>query len=207
MDSQLQYGRIHIEKVTKKKTVDEPEENVDDREKDSPPPSPHIINKESLILVPNGEPLNLNGQISDSKKENINVQVLNNGTFFLSKNLSKDKNCTKIILNSFDSIFNKGLDFKIEDCLEYLKSGIEAIIEDDVTSRFEEVELENWNLLTRNNQRFNCIPWNLKCIWIFGFVIRYFILMPFRALICFIGVSPILYRTQTIAKYIFFKVL
>lgn len=71
-----------------------------------------------------------------------------------------------------------------------MKSGIEAIIEDDVTSRFEAVELENWNLLTRNNHlHFSKIPWNLKVIWIFGFLIRYFVLMPVRALICFIGVS------------------
>lgn len=104
-----------------------------------------------------------------------------------------DFNDNRVALTSFlDNVilfFFKPVDFKIEDCLEYMKSGIEAIIEDDVTSRFEAVELENWNLLTRTNKRFSFIPWNLKVIWVIGFLIRYIVLMPVRALICFIGVS------------------
>lgn len=80
------------------------------------------------------------------------------------------------------------MDFKIEDCLEYLKSGIEAIIEDDVTSRFEAEELKNWNLLTRTNRRYEFISWKLTIIWVIGFFIRYLILMPLRVIICFIGV-------------------
>lgn len=81
------------------------------------------------------------------------------------------------------------MDFKIGDCLEYVKSGMEAIIEDDVTSRFEAEELKNWNLLTRTNRRYEFISAKLTVIWVIGFLIRYLLLMPLRVIICFIGVS------------------
>ena len=83
----------------------------------------------------------------------------------------------------------KTFDFKIEDCLEYIKSGMEAVIEDDVTSRFEAEELKSWNLLTRTNRGYEFISWKLTVIWFTGFLIRYLILMPLRVIICFIGVS------------------
>jgi glycerol-3-phosphate O-acyltransferase 3/4 len=66
---------------------------------------------------------------------------------------------------------------------------MEAIIEDDVTSRFEAEELKNWNLLTRTNRRYEFISWKLTVIWVIGFLIRYLLLMPIRVIICFIGVS------------------
>lgn len=66
---------------------------------------------------------------------------------------------------------------------------MEAIIEDDVTSRFEAEELKNWNLLTRTNRRYEFISWRLTVIWVIGFLIRYILLMPIRVIICFIGVS------------------
>lgn len=66
---------------------------------------------------------------------------------------------------------------------------MEAIIEDEVTSRFEAEELKNWNLLTRTNRYHEFISWRLSIIWFIGFFIRYFILMPFRVIICFVGVS------------------
>lgn len=72
-------------------------------------------------------------------------------------------------------------------------SGIEAIIEDDVTSRFEAEELKNWNLLTRTNRRYEFISWKLTIIWVIGFFIRYLVLMPIRVIICFIGVRTILF--------------
>ncbi|KFB53183.1 AGAP002084-PB-like protein [Anopheles sinensis] len=79
--------------------------------------------------------------------------------------------------------------FKLANCLDYVKSGMEAIIEDEVTSRFLAEELKNWNLLTRTNRHYEFISWRLTVIWMIGFLIRYFILMPMRVLICFIGVS------------------
>jgi glycerol-3-phosphate O-acyltransferase 3/4 len=75
---------------------------------------------------------------------------------------------------------------------------MEAIIEDEVTSRFEAEELKNWNLLTRTNRHYEFISWRLTVIWVIGFFIRYFLLMPLRVLICFVGVSirPIVVQIQ-----------
>ena len=83
-------------------------------------------------------------------------------------------------------------DFKLENCLEYMNAGIEAIIEDDVTSRFEAEEIKNWNLLTRTNRRYEFITWRLTVIWVIGFFVRYFILMPIRVFICFCGVRSLI---------------
>lgn len=84
---------------------------------------------------------------------------------------------------------NDSLEFKLSNCLDYVKSGMEAIIEDEVTSRFEAEELKNWNLLTRTNRHYEFISLKLTIIWMIGFFIRYVILMPSRVFICFIGVS------------------
>ncbi|EDW01946.1 glycerol-3-phosphate acyltransferase 3 isoform X4 [Drosophila grimshawi] len=78
--------------------------------------------------------------------------------------------------------------FDFENCLDYVKSGVEAIIEDDVTSRFEAEELKSWNMLTRTNRHYEFISWKITLIWMFGFAVRYSILMPLRVLVCFIGV-------------------
>ncbi|XP_017005598.2 glycerol-3-phosphate acyltransferase 3 isoform X2 [Drosophila takahashii] len=80
------------------------------------------------------------------------------------------------------------INFDFEKCLDYVKSGVEAIIEDDVTSRFEAEELKSWNMLTRTNRHYEFISWKITSIWVFGFFIRYVILMPLRVLVCFVGV-------------------
>lgn len=121
-----------------------------------------VITKESLILMPDDVG---NGQQPEQPSPTIDESENN------------------------EVILKKALDFKIEDCLEYIKSGMEAVIEDDVTSRFEAEELKNWNLLTRTNRGYEFISWKLTVIWFIGFLIRYLILMPLRVIICFIGVS------------------
>ncbi|XP_017070468.1 glycerol-3-phosphate acyltransferase 3-like isoform X3 [Drosophila eugracilis] len=83
---------------------------------------------------------------------------------------------------------NDEINFDFEKCLDYVKSGVEAIIEDDVTSRFEAEELKSWNMLTRTNRHYEFISWKITSIWVFGFFIRYVILMPLRVLVCFVGV-------------------
>ncbi|XP_063216201.1 glycerol-3-phosphate acyltransferase 3 isoform X2 [Bacillus rossius redtenbacheri] len=79
-------------------------------------------------------------------------------------------------------------EFELADCLEYVKTGVEAIIEDQVTLRFEAEELKSWNLLTRTNLGYEFISWRVTVIWMIGFLVRYFFLLPLRVLICFIGV-------------------
>ncbi|XP_017149339.1 glycerol-3-phosphate acyltransferase 3-like isoform X3 [Drosophila miranda] len=78
--------------------------------------------------------------------------------------------------------------FDFEKCLDYLKSGVESIIEDDVTSRFEAEELKSWNMLTRTNRHHEFISWKITLIWMVGFFVRYVFLMPLRVLVCFVGV-------------------
>lgn len=51
-----------------------------------------------------------------------------------------------------DETTHNELDFQLASCFDYIKAGMEAIIEDEVTSRFEAEELKNWNLLTRTNR-------------------------------------------------------
>lgn len=80
-------------------------------------------------------------------------------------------------------------DFNLANCFDYVKAGMEAIIEDQVTSRFEAEELKNWNLLTRTNRLYEFISWKLTFIWMGGFLVRHFFLFPLRVIICFIGVS------------------
>ncbi|XP_048505990.1 glycerol-3-phosphate acyltransferase 3 isoform X4 [Athalia rosae] len=87
-----------------------------------------------------------------------------------------------------DSFETLKREFDTSTCLEYIKAGVEAIIEDEVTSRFEAEELKNWNLLTRTNRHYEFISWRLTVIWMFGFIMRYFFLLPLRILICCIGV-------------------
>lgn len=138
-----------------------------------------------------------------TKKHSQNGFINNNGNSVITKEslilmpddvACKDKEEQQASLTIEESKNNevnlkKALDFKIEDCLEYIKSGMEAVIEDDVTSRFEAEELKNWNLLTRTNRGYEFISWKLTVIWFIGFLIRYLILMPLRVIICFIGVS------------------
>ncbi|KAL5286426.1 hypothetical protein ACFFRR_007823 [Megaselia abdita] len=88
-----------------------------------------------------------------------------------------------------DAIEGEDINFNLAKCLDYIKAGIEAIIEDEVTSRFEAEELKSWNLLTRTNRQYEFITWKLTFMWMAGFIIRYLVLMPLRVLICFIGVT------------------
>lgn len=95
-------------------------------------------------------------------------------------NINKDK--------ITENIKDENFSFHFEGCLDYIKAGVEAIIEDEVTSRFEAEQLKSWNLLTRTNRQYEFINWKITLIWVMGFVVRYTILMPLRVLVCFIGV-------------------
>ncbi|KAM7345828.1 glycerol-3-phosphate acyltransferase 4 isoform 1-T1 [Cochliomyia hominivorax] len=87
-----------------------------------------------------------------------------------------------------ENIKDENISFHFEGCLDYIKAGVEAIIEDEVTSRFEAEQLKSWNLLTRTNRQYEFINWKITLIWVVGFIVRYTILMPLRVLVCFIGV-------------------
>ena len=80
-------------------------------------------------------------------------------------------------------------EFQLGDVLDYLKTGMASIIEDEVTQRFVAEELKSWNLMTRTNSQFEFINWKLTFLWLAGGFIRYFLLLPARLTILVIGVS------------------
>ncbi|KRY18206.1 Glycerol-3-phosphate acyltransferase 3, partial [Trichinella patagoniensis] len=75
----------------------------------------------------------------------------------------------------------------VEDALDFTKAGIEAIIEDDVTSRFSAAELTSWNLLTRSSYGYHLLNWKLGLLWGFGLIIRYFVIFPINLTILVIA--------------------
>lgn len=79
-------------------------------------------------------------------------------------------------------------EFHLHDAIDFLKAGVEAIIEDEVTQRFDAEELPSWNLLTRTNKNYHYISMRLTILWGLGCIIRYLILMPIRLSITLFGV-------------------
>jgi len=104
-------------------------------------------------------------------------------------------------------------EFELDDVLEYVKTGIGSIIEDEVTQRFDSEELkvlfglyknpesigitkqqrvfQSWNLLTRTSQSFEFVSLKLTIVWIIGFFVRYFLLLPLRACILVVAVCKL----------------
>jgi len=78
-------------------------------------------------------------------------------------------------------------DFHLSDVFDYVKTGVGAIIEDEVTQRFVAEELKSWNFLTRTSGSFEYINFKLSFIWIIGCFVRYCILLPGRMAILVVG--------------------
>ncbi|XP_048268460.1 glycerol-3-phosphate acyltransferase 3-like isoform X1 [Bombus terrestris] len=195
----FEYGRQNIENVKKKngtwKQNDEDtdeecesrhveKQNVQNWKTESMQngvSSSVIARSTDLILVPEPEMQNHKNHLEETKTENSQTPAT-----------SASKSETLIRRDSFETLKRE---FKPAICLDYIKAGVEAIIEDEVTSRFEAEELKNWNLLTRTNRHYEFISWKLTVIWICGFVMRYCFLLPLRIFICFVGVLYIVIAT------------
>lgn len=182
----FEYGRQNIEIVRKKQYA-----NLNTSEcEDSTPAKNDSSDKctKDNSEKPSETPVN-----GDVKKTLQNGDIANGGNSVISRVESL------ILLPDVEGVRSKSresnnedekdsFEFNLSNCLDYVKSGMEAIIEDEVTSRFEAEELKNWNLLTRTNRHYEFISWRLTVIWVIGFFIRYVILMPCRVFICFVGV-------------------
>ncbi|XP_055314413.1 glycerol-3-phosphate acyltransferase 3 isoform X6 [Sitodiplosis mosellana] len=207
----FEYGRQNIENVRKKthplinRLDSEDERNVSGTADDTSDTVDGITTSKDQSFDPSGEfkkPLppaelkpakrkshkkhNSNGNTVISRDDALilvphGVQNTDGFTFVRTPRGSDNENS--------DTETDHPVDFHLATCLGYIRSGVEAIIEDEVTSRFEAEELKNWNLLTRTNRYHEFISWRLSIIWFIGFFIRYFILMPFRVIICFVGVN------------------
>jgi len=90
--------------------------------------------------------------------------------------------------------------FRLEDSCEFIKSGIEAIIEDEVTKRFDAAELPSWNLLTRTNLNYQFVSWRLTLIWVVGGLVRYFFFLPVRLTIAICGGLLLVVSTAMIPR-------
>ncbi|XP_015602919.1 glycerol-3-phosphate acyltransferase 3 isoform X3 [Cephus cinctus] len=203
----FEYGRQNIEKVKKRNGTWEKEQDESEDEGGGSPTilenhnhfgSTHkktktvngvsgnnsvIARSKDLILVPEPETQSNKNHVNKGSNENNQENSLD---------VDNKKENTFPRSDSFET-FKTEFDPAI--CLDYIRAGVEAIIEDEVTSRFEAEELKNWNLLTRTNRQYEFISWKLTVIWMFGFVMRYCFLLPLRILICFIGVFYLVLAT------------
>jgi len=103
----------------------------------------------------------------------------------------RSRNPSSISVSEHGILSEDRPDFEFSDVFEFVQSGIEAIVQDQVTQRFVAEELRSWNLLTRTNRHYEFISWRLSLIWVVGFFLRYCIMLPFRVLICFVGTATL----------------
>ncbi|KAL6429803.1 hypothetical protein ACFW04_007589 [Cataglyphis niger] len=191
----FEYGRQNIENVKKRNGNRDAEENLSTEEEFE---SPTIMEKNSTETSTKTENGCAGNSVIARSKDFILVpepEMHNHKNHVQESNLRNDQQETTTIdeikedsldhKNSFETL---KAGFAPTSCLDYIRAGVEAIIEDEVTSRFEAEELKNWNLLTRTNRYYEFISWKLTFIWMFGFVMRYCFLLPLRIFICFVGV-------------------
>ncbi|XP_060523489.1 glycerol-3-phosphate acyltransferase 3-like isoform X2 [Cylas formicarius] len=196
----FEYGRRDIESAErhKRKTDEDDDEDEGYSEEVVPkdkPPSETELQPKNVNVKPNGY---ANGHVPNGGNNLISrddrlilvpepAQVSNDETE--NEKYSDDEYKT-----GKEQIVN----FELSTILDYIKSGVESIIEDQVTSRFEAEELKNWNLLIRTNQSYEFISWKLSFMWLCGFLVRYFFLFPLRVIICFFGILWLLLTTPLV---------
>jgi len=91
--------------------------------------------------------------------------------------------------------------FKLEDICYLAKSGIEAVIDDEVTKNFTAEELPSWNLLTRSNFKYQYISVRLTILWIGGLILRYLILFPVRVVVLFFALTSLAVFASIVAQF------
>ncbi|XP_044258165.1 glycerol-3-phosphate acyltransferase 4 isoform X2 [Tribolium madens] len=172
----FEYGRANIETAQKQAHRNE---DSDDDEITAPNNNTADELKDKLIKPPNGIKKPNNGYVP-----NDNSVISRDDKLILLPEPLQKKDESGEITETKDEY----KEYYLSSIFDYLKAGMEAIIEDQVTSRFEAEELKNWNLLIRTNRRYEFISWKLTAIWVCGFFVRYFFLFPLRVTICFFGV-------------------
>ncbi|XP_023720227.1 glycerol-3-phosphate acyltransferase 3 isoform X3 [Cryptotermes secundus] len=198
----FEYGRENIEIAKKDRhtscdnSENEDEDDVEgqrDKEKGSSNVTCHYLNHSNHMLHKMDRKLK-NGVLANNSTSVISREDLilvpdPEQNYTSASTVNSEGDHTAVIHNfprrrSFETLKRE---FELSDCLNFVKAGVEAIIEDQVTHRFEAEELKSWNLLTRTNLHYEFISWRLSFIWMVGFLMRYCFLLPVRVLICFIG--------------------
>ncbi|XP_030035621.1 glycerol-3-phosphate acyltransferase 3 isoform X2 [Manduca sexta] len=168
----FEYGRQHIEVAKKIQRSDSSDEEEEPPVPNDKPPSALIkengINGTKMTVIERDEILGPSPELN--YKRSSSQERVQNGH---KPEQGKGEN---------------NLDFHLSHCLDLVKAGMEAIIEDQVTSVFEAEELRSWNLLTRTNRQYEFLTWRLTIIWVMGFVVRYMFLLPLRILVFVFGV-------------------
>ncbi|CAH1108122.1 unnamed protein product [Psylliodes chrysocephalus] len=183
----FEYGRKDIETAQKNRKL-ENNEDIDEGY------SEEITSPEKN--TENCPPLS-NGSANGGSRGNTVIDRDENLVFVPEppQNKTEEKTSEDVILEPKE----KYKDFELSNVFDYVKVGVEAIIEDDVTSRFEAEELKNWNLLIRTNRGYEFISWKLTFIWLCGFFIRYCFLFPLRVIICFFGFALLVISTFSLS--------
>ncbi|XP_049835239.1 glycerol-3-phosphate acyltransferase 3-like isoform X3 [Schistocerca gregaria] len=196
----FEYGRQHIEIAQKDRQVSR--DNSDDEEEEEEKEQKDVLEvKENCNNVCNKTPeKKMNGVISNNLISREDLILAPDPVQNYKGNNKQEETSTAppdlIRRRSFETLKRE---FQLSDLLDYVKAGVEAIIEDEVTHRFEAEELKSWNLLTRTNQYYEFISWRLTVIWMAGFFVRYFFLLPLRVMICFIGICWMLSSTGVLS--------
>ena len=103
---------------------------------------------------------------------------------FLLDDFDEDDDVVEQLANSSQAKH----EFHLEDATKLIVRGISCIIDDQVTKRFTQEELKTWNLLTRTDAKnYHLTSRSLGLCWLFGFLIRYTILMPLRIMFTLTG--------------------
>jgi len=137
-----------------------------------------ISRKDNLILSPEVEEVNVYNMHEATEADHDDVDSIDKVDSSVVK---------KILGGKVVSAATFQRDFDLSDVLDYVKTGVACIIEDEVTQRFEAEELKSWNLLTRTNDKFRFINWRLTFFWGFGCFFRYCFLLPGRIAILIVG--------------------
>ncbi|XP_068231182.1 glycerol-3-phosphate acyltransferase 3 isoform X2 [Palaemon carinicauda] len=127
-------------------------------------------------------------QDSDDEEEEVHTE----------KVICRDKLILRPLLDKDNNERLDTHDFELGDCLDYIRTGMEAIVDDEVTKRFSAEELTSWNFLTRTNCRYEFISTRLTIFWVVGFILRYFVLLPLRMMILVIGMVVIVVCTYLV---------
>jgi len=140
-----------------------------------------ISRKDNLILSP--EVNDVKDMHEATEADHADIDLVDSACTGDNDNRGVDKILARKIVSA--ATFQR--EFDLSDVLDYVKTGVACIIEDEVTQRFEAEELKSWNLLTRTNDKFTFINWRLTFFYYFGCVFRYCFLLPGRIAILIVG--------------------
>jgi glycerol-3-phosphate O-acyltransferase 3/4 len=185
----FEFGRANIETAQRNAHKNEDSDEDETCSEDVDPPN-NNEQRDQLVKQPNGLKKSNNGYVPNGNsvisRDDKLILVPEPPFTILKKDgeLSESK--------------EKYKEYDLSSIFDYLKVGMQDIIEDQVTSRFEAEELKNWNLLIRTNRRYEFISWKLTVMWVCGFFVRYFFLFPLRVTICFFGICWMVVSTAVI---------